>query len=69
MALTPLIALSRLRTETGAVVLPGNPIPGSDKWSAEVRRRRIKQGFAAEPEKPKKKAASKKRAAKTEDKK
>tara|TARA_R110002020_G_scaffold64898_3_gene171766 strand:+ start:3927 stop:4124 length:198 start_codon:yes stop_codon:yes gene_type:complete len=61
---TPLIALQRMRTETGAVVLPGCPIPGSEEWSATVRNKRIKQGFAAEPEKPKKKRATKKPASK-----
>ena len=65
----PLLAVRRLRSDTGSVVLPGCPIPGSDRWSAEVRQRRIKQGFAMEGEKPKevkpkKKAAKKKPAAK-----
>jgi hypothetical protein len=55
-----LIALQRLRSETGSVILPGCPIPGSEGWSETVRKRRIKQGFAAEPEKPKKKRATKK---------
>tara|TARA_Y100001963_G_scaffold148235_1_gene225780 strand:- start:1215 stop:1424 length:210 start_codon:yes stop_codon:yes gene_type:complete len=59
----PLFAVRRLRSGTGGVVLPGCPIPGSDSWSAEVRERRIKQGFAKEGEKPKK-AKAKKKAAK-----
>ena len=45
---SPLIAVRRLRADTGGVVLPGCPIPGSDKWSKDVRARRIKQGFAKE---------------------
>ena len=44
----PLLAVRRIRTETGAVVLPGNPIPGSGDWSAAVKKLRIKQGFAVE---------------------
>lgn len=65
----PLLAVRRLRSDDGGVVLPGCPIPGSDSWSDEVRERRIKQGFAKEGEEPKpakakKKAAKKKSAAK-----
>lgn len=66
----PLIALRRLRSETGSVILPGCPIPGSEGWSEEVRARRIRQGFAAENTAPKKarkkksKPAAKKPAAK-----
>ena len=57
----PLLALRRLRTEAGAVVLPGNPIPGSGEWSAEVKQRRIKQGFAVaqKSKAPPKKSAGK----------
>jgi hypothetical protein len=51
----PLLALRPLRSETGAVVLPGRPIPGSGEWSAEVRTRRIKQGFAEEQKRSKSK--------------
>ena len=42
----PLLALRRLRSDSGAVVLPGNPIPGSGDWAEEIKKRRIKQGFA-----------------------
>jgi hypothetical protein len=51
-----LIALQRMRADSGSVVLPGCPIPGSDKWSKEVVDRRIRQGFVA----PIKKKAAKK---------
>lgn len=61
MAKQPLIALQRMRTDTGSVVLPGCPIPGSQKWSKEVVDRRIRQGFAKkqEPVKPSTKAKAK----------
>ncbi len=57
----PLLAVRRIRTGSGAVVLPGNPIPGSSEWSVEVRKRRIKTGFAIEqPDNKKPKAKSRK---------
>jgi hypothetical protein len=49
----PLIALRRMRSDSGSVILPGNPVPGSDAWSDSVRAKRIKQGFCAEAPKPK----------------
>ncbi len=58
----PLLAVRPLRSDTGCVVLPGCPIPGSGEWSAEVRKRRIKQGFAKEQ--PRSKASPKKTATK-----
>ena len=51
-----LIALQRMRTDSGSVILPGRPIPGSDQWSKDVVDRRIRQGFVA----PIKKKATKK---------
>tara|TARA_R100001015_G_C4575355_1_gene132731 strand:- start:331 stop:537 length:207 start_codon:yes stop_codon:yes gene_type:complete len=62
--MNPLIAVRRLRSDDGGVVLPGCPIPGSDAWSEEVRAKRITQGFAKEGEKPKAKAKTKKKQAK-----
>ncbi len=42
----PLLAVRRMRSDTGAVILPGCPIPGSQDWSDAIKARRIKQGFA-----------------------
>lgn len=67
MTTLPLIAVRRMRSESGSVVLPGRPVPGSDAWSDEVRRRRIRQGFCKEQPESKpavKKAKRKSKAAK-----
>jgi hypothetical protein len=61
----PVIALRRLRTDTGGVVLPGCPVPGSESWSEEVIARRVRQGFVeVNKEAPKSKAKAKKQPAK-----
>ncbi len=52
----PLLAVRRMRSETGGVILPGCPIPGSQDWSAEIKTRRIKQGFAVAQKAPAKSA-------------
>lgn len=54
-----LIALQRMRADSGSVILPGCPIPGSDKWSKDVVERRIRQGFAIKQDPPKAKAKAK----------
>jgi len=59
-----LIALQRMRAESGSVILPGCPVPGSDKWSKEVIDRRIRQGFVKKQDSPKKAKAKKAKAKK-----
>lgn len=66
MSKLPLTALRRMRSETGAVILPGMPVPGSDAWSDKVRASRVRQGFCKEQEAIKKPATKKaKRKSKT----
>ena len=61
MTKLPLIAVRRLRSGSGSVVLPGCPIPGSSEWSDDVRAKRIKTGFAQEQPQKIKSSAKKSR--------
>jgi len=54
-----------MRTDSGSVVLPGCPIPGSTEWADEIVERRIKQGFVKKQDEPKKAKSKSKSAAKS----
>jgi hypothetical protein len=65
----PLIALQRMRADSGSVILPGCPVPGSDKWSKDVIARRIRQGFVKKQDSPSAKAKAKSKSFKATSKK